>query len=329
MGVWSTGLYSGDFARDLRSAVAAVTRLPLDPAQIIEAISQLEPAAANHPRDEDHTTFWLVLADQFAKRGIAAPLARDRALAIIDSGEDLAMLKKLGMDEPGLLQRRKVLQELRARITNPAPAKPRATLKKPQPYLMEIGDFIAYPTDHGKNINPYIPAGRDLSVGPLAWNQDGWNLFVIIDRGRAFDFLAWYRPLVFTSPAVEISALRYKDRDALWVFRHGGTCSSNHFQRMRLQKIDHLSIDAAKLKHVFPDIQPCDSQAIRDISIANYLDPVTPRFLAPPNTSPSKRNGREATVAGIQHIVAGVQSPLRMRLRAGLSALLNRSTPPK
>ena len=310
MGVWSTGLYSGDFALDLRSAIGAVTRLPFNTDQLIEALCQLEPAAAYHPDNEDHTTFWLVLSDQFAKRGLDAPRTRDRALAIIDNGEDLAMLKKLGMDDPSLDKRRKLLQILRDRITNPPPAKPRATLKKPQPYLMEVGDVFVYPTDKGKSINPYVSPGRDRSTGPLAWNQDGWNLFVVIDRGRAFDFLTWYRPLVLASPAPEISGLRYKENDALWIFRFGGTCSNSHFQRMRLQKIDHLSIDQIKLKNIFPDMRPSHSQAIGDISIANRLSTTRPASLAPPNTPPNQMKGRAATLVGIHQILASETPPL-------------------
>jgi hypothetical protein len=304
MGVWSTGLYSGDFALDLRSAIAAVTRLPLDHEQLIEALRQLEPAAAHHPDDPDHAAFWLILADQFAKRGINAPRARDRALDIIDNGEDLAMLKKLGMDEPSLAKRRQILQTLRERITNPPPTKPRATLKKPQPYLLEIGDVIAYPTDKGKCINPFLPPGHSLSTGFLAWNQDGWNLFVVIDRGRAFDFLTWYRPLVLTSPASQVSALRYQDSDAIWKFELGGTCSTSHFQRMRLQKIAHLSIDPAKLKIIFPDMRPSNSQAISNISIANRLSVTRHASLAPPNTSPKERKGRTNTIVGIHQILS-------------------------
>src|SRR5262245_2633313 len=97
MGVWGTSLYSGDFAQDLRSAVAAVARLPFEPDRLVDLLCQTEPASANHPANEDHTTFWLVLADQFSKRAIVCDRVRDKALQIIDAGEDLAILQKLGM----------------------------------------------------------------------------------------------------------------------------------------------------------------------------------------------------------------------------------------
>ncbi len=65
----------------------------------MDILSGIEPTAANNPDDEEHTTFWLVLADQFAKRGIACERVRDKALRIIDDGADLAILAKLGAQQ--------------------------------------------------------------------------------------------------------------------------------------------------------------------------------------------------------------------------------------
>jgi hypothetical protein len=103
MGVWGSGLYSGDFAADLRAAIRAVSRLPFDADRLATILSCIEPTAANNIDDEDHTTFWLVLADQFARRGIVSKRVRDMTLQIIDSGSDLEMLAKLGMT-PALLK---------------------------------------------------------------------------------------------------------------------------------------------------------------------------------------------------------------------------------
>src|SRR4051794_20823264 len=97
MGVWSAGLYAGDFAADLRSAVRAVSRLPFDGARLADILREVEPEAAAQPGNEDHTTFWLVVADQFARRGIICDRAFENAKAIVDSGSDLALLQKLGM----------------------------------------------------------------------------------------------------------------------------------------------------------------------------------------------------------------------------------------
>ena len=70
MGVWGAGLYSGDFAKDLRSTISAVARLPFDSDKLVDILCETEPRAASNPDDEAHTSFWLIVADQFAKRGI-------------------------------------------------------------------------------------------------------------------------------------------------------------------------------------------------------------------------------------------------------------------
>ena|SRR2546428_3727841 len=87
MGVWGTGLYSGDFAMDLRATIGAVARLPFDRDRLVEILCETEPAAANNPNDEEHTTFWLIVAAQFAKRRIVCDRVRDTAFRIIDAFE--------------------------------------------------------------------------------------------------------------------------------------------------------------------------------------------------------------------------------------------------
>src|SRR5439155_21330222 len=152
------GLYSGDFAMDLRSTVRAVSRLPFEADRLVQILRDCEPVAAGNPADEDHTTFWLVLADQFSKRGIDSVRARDAALAIIDNGLDLALLEKLGMKTADLRKRKALLAELRGRLTAPVIKKTRSVLKSPQPLLMQVGEIYVYPTCGGECINPYFPS---------------------------------------------------------------------------------------------------------------------------------------------------------------------------
>ncbi len=166
MGTWGRGLYSDDFAADLRGAVAAVARLPFDGERLVELLCEAAPVAAREPKDPDHTAFWLVVADQFAKRGIAAAAARDTALAIIDEGRDIATMASLGMGGANLRTRARMLAELRERLVAPAPSgKPRTVLKKPQPFLFKTGDVIVFPTAHGNCINPYFSAKEAIPGG--------------------------------------------------------------------------------------------------------------------------------------------------------------------
>jgi len=206
-----------------------------------------------------------VAADQFAKRGIVSDRARETALKIIDTGSDLAMLEKLGMDPAGLRKRSKVLEEVRVRIAAPPSGKPRTVLKKPQEYLMDVGDVLSFPTCEGNCINPYFASKeRDRS-----WKgQDGWSTAVIVDRGRAFEFLTWYRPLV--APAMPDKTSLADLRSQLpWRLERAGTCSASHFKKMELEKIGAMPIDREKLTRALGELRPGISAAINDISIAN------------------------------------------------------------
>jgi hypothetical protein len=268
MGTWGVGLYAGDFAADLRAAVSAVARLPFDGDRLAQILSDIEPGAAANPADEDHSTFWLVAADQFARRGISSPLVRTHALTIIDSGTDLESLAARGMPATALARRSALLSELRARIEAPAAPRRGAILKKPQAFVMAIGEVFTYPTSNGCCINSYFSSKLKIP----GWSEDGWGAMVIVDRGHAFDFLAWYRPLVMTvSAEVCPSTATLRAIDAEWVLRRPGTCSAVHFRRLELSRVAVLPIDRGRLLGVTGPLRPGTSQAINDISIANEL----------------------------------------------------------
>lgn len=273
MGVLGAGLYSSDFAMDLRSCISAVVHLPFDENRLVDILCESEPRAANNPDDSDHAIFWLVLADQFAKLAIASPRVRAKALAIIDAGSDLNMQQALGANPADLKKCRKMLDELRNRITGPPPAgKKRSVLKKPQPLLMDIGDVFAYPTAAGHCINPYVAPENRHKYRWAAWNPDGWSACIIIDSGRAFDFLAWYRPLTLSAALAskpELEALRGKLQ---WKLRRAGTCSAVHLKRLEFEKLGTLALDREKVSLAFPGMAPGRDAAVNDISIANQLN---------------------------------------------------------
>ena len=274
VGVWGGGLYSDDFALDLRSTISAVSRLPFDDEALVDLLAESEPTAASNPADEYYTTFWLVVAHQFAKRGIRSDRVRENALAIIDSAADVALREKLGASSSDVRKRQKMLAEIRALITAgvPKPA-PRSVLRKPQPLLMQVGDVFAYPTFDGRCRNPYFASkGNDrLGTATPSWTCDSWAAVVIVDCGRAFGFLSWYRPLKILTATVHKPTLDDVRRVPLWRLAQAGTCSAAHFKRMEFQKIGTLLIDEGKLREFYPDMRPGTSQAVQDISIANSL----------------------------------------------------------
>ncbi|TMJ59908.1 MAG: hypothetical protein E6G81_07825 [Alphaproteobacteria bacterium] len=303
MGAWGTGLYSGDFAMDLRGTIRAVARLPFPADRLVDVLCDTEAGAAHNPNDPDHTVFWLVLADQFWKRGIECPRARDAALSIIDEGRDRDAMAALGMPAPDLRRRERVLAELRSRLASAPAPKPRTTLKKPQAYLMEVGDCYAYPTSGGKNINPYFAAPEKIPD----WHHDGWAVMIVVACGRAFDYLAWYRFLTIDTAIGEKPAAIPMDSSQLWVLRRPGTVTPLHIKRLRLEKLGAVAIDGDKFGAIFPGLKPGIAQAINDISIANQMN-VGPHLAArwmPRPGEPREARTAYPTILGLRSILAG------------------------
>src|ERR1700730_10072554 len=76
-------------------------------------------------------------------------------------------MASLGMDGAGLRTRGAVLAELRGRLAAPVRSrKPRNVLKKPQPYLLQTGEVIVYPTARGACINPLFPSKKARRLAP-------------------------------------------------------------------------------------------------------------------------------------------------------------------
>src|SRR5438067_11386336 len=96
MGAWGTGLYSGDFAMDLRSTIRAVARLPFPADRLIDVLCDTQPGAARAADDPHHTVVWLVAADEFWKRSIGSSRPRHTALTIIDSRRAWPTMTELG-----------------------------------------------------------------------------------------------------------------------------------------------------------------------------------------------------------------------------------------
>lgn len=277
MGAWGIGLYSSDFAQDLRSSVRAVARLPFEPERLLDYLCETEPAAANDPKDPDYTIFWLTVADQLATGGIACPRARDRAVAIIVDGTDLSAMAALGMDEKSLAKRRAMLETLRSQLMAPlVTGKARSVLKAPQKLILELGEVFTYPICKGDTINPYA-VGKDWDW-VKAWKRDGWGAFVVAERGLVFGFLAWYRPLVITEPLSEEADLAVLSGPRMWLLRNPGTLSARHLKNMQLKSIGRVSVDLAKLDRLFPKRMSPVSAAVGDISLANNIDvrPLSP-----------------------------------------------------
>ena len=261
MGAWGPGLYSDDFALDLRATLTAVCRLPIDGDEIVQLLSDLEPAALT-PDDEDYATFWLVVGDQLHRRGIASQ-APARAIAIIDDRSNLEMLEQLGMSAAELKKRQRNLEKLRRTLSNPLPEKQRKTLSRPQPLLMERGQIYAFPVDsRGNCVNPYFTdATRPEFI------QKGWGAFAVVNAGHALEYLAWYE-LAATQRIIKRKPNLKKAAAAIEPARRSiGTVTRLHVSRMQLELLGSVEVADGPEPPLADTIRITAS----DISISNLL----------------------------------------------------------
>lgn len=266
MGTWGPGLYANDLAKDLKSTIASVMKLPLEPRDLVSVLKESFPAQSHRAGDEEYTSFWLVVADQFHKHGVSDPDLFERAIGIVDSGMDLECPERQEMSASDRRKREIVLAELRERLTNPPPHKTRKTLSKPQPLLMNTGDLVVFPRFiHGSCVNPYS----------ARWShqQEAWGAACIVRCGHVFQYLAFYYPVVLTS-RFDLSH-KPSTSDLLtsgkWELRRPGTCSKLHFGRLQLEIIDRLTLDQKRVAAHFPQMRDGRYQAVNDISISNSL----------------------------------------------------------
>ena len=234
MGAWGGGLYDSDFGCDMRADIAGYMRAPISDDEILAAVEQAH--GLGHDGEHiDGFDYWLVLADQLERRGIHRPEIFDRAIGIIERGEDIAALIKLDA-KPGMVEkRRKVDAELLERLRNPRPPKKRRPLKTPQPLLFEVGDLLIWPTDKGTRNSEYPAWG-------IPFRQDGWGFGVITAAQHDYGVFAHYamrhlmwrradRPTVSDAPNCRRS------------YHYGGGLSRKYLEFVGVEKIGQVGPD--------------------------------------------------------------------------------------
>lgn len=262
MGAWGPGLYSDDFAADLRPAVRALRRLPLSGDEIVDLLAGMNPTA-EAPGDEDHATFWIVVAHQLHKSGIDSK-APARAVELIRSGAALAVSAELGMSLSDLRKRSAALDKIASHLTEPPPNKKRTVLKKPQPLLLEPGEVYAYPADsRGNGVNPYFP---DADIARM-FDPVCWGSAVVSASGHEFEFLAWYRLTRNRNYSADrpefATAVKQIDTSGGAV----GPLTANHLRRIRLERLGQVK----GYEPVAPDPGAVTYGVANDISVSGTL----------------------------------------------------------
>jgi hypothetical protein len=139
MGTWGTGLFSSDMARDIRDFYRELVEDGVEDADAHRLTVERFRSDLDDP--EEGTVLLIALAVTQSTIGRLDPAIRDRALAAIDRGADLATWAQ---ENPKLLsKRREVLDKARAQLTGAQPARKRLR-PPPRPSCgLTAGDVLA------------------------------------------------------------------------------------------------------------------------------------------------------------------------------------------
>ncbi|GAB3835191.1 hypothetical protein ACFPIJ_11495 [Dactylosporangium cerinum] len=117
MGVDGPGLFSDDTALDVRDAYReALEDGATDAAAEASVLAAFSDSLAD---DDEGVVVWLALAYSQSKLGRLSDMTRQRALAVLDAGADLARWSETG--PRGVEQRAAALEKVRAQLTGPQP----------------------------------------------------------------------------------------------------------------------------------------------------------------------------------------------------------------
>ena len=148
MGTWGPGIFSDDLALDVRDVWRDALMDGLDDATATQRVlDQLRESFAD---SEDAIVAWIALAAAQHQTGRLQPSVRDRALAVIEAGGDLASWRN--QSAAFARAREKALAALAEKLRGPQPAP--KTLKRPKPRVspLDIGDVVHVRGDRAEGL---------------------------------------------------------------------------------------------------------------------------------------------------------------------------------
>jgi hypothetical protein len=137
MGTWGTGLYSDDLACDLRDEYRDLVAEGASADAVVDAL--LGEYADSSTDQDEAGVFWLTLADVSWRLGRLQPRVLERALVLIESGQDLD--RWTGRDRS---KREAVLRTLRAKLLSPQPAPRKLTVRPRHETDWRVGEVVGY-----------------------------------------------------------------------------------------------------------------------------------------------------------------------------------------
>ena len=142
MGAWGAGLYSDDFALDVKSEFLDAINSGKPYREAFEELKKTYVDNAYND-DPDIPVFWFVCADILWKKGRLDEDIKQTALAYIESNSDV---ERWNLESSALGKKRKtVLEKLKAKLLSPQPEAKPIRIKKFYECPWNIGDVFAIP----------------------------------------------------------------------------------------------------------------------------------------------------------------------------------------
>lgn len=141
MGAWGTGLYSDDFALDVKDDLLSAIN---SGKPYREAFEELKETYVDNTYDDDPDipVFWFVCADILWKKGRLDDDIKHKALAYIEKNSDV---ERWNLESPALGKKRKaVLEKLKIKLLSPQPEAKPIRVKKLYECPWNIGDVFAF-----------------------------------------------------------------------------------------------------------------------------------------------------------------------------------------
>ncbi|MBM82808.1 MAG: hypothetical protein CMJ78_19785 [Planctomycetaceae bacterium] len=159
MGIWGPAVFSDDVAGDVRDAYRQRVADGMDGVDATDELIKdwLDDRDADDP---DTLVFWLALAATQSKVGRLEDRVRDKAIEIIDNGQDLERWEEEGLTA----KRAKHLEKLRTQLTGPQPNPKKIRVERFYVPDFKAGNYVSFEMSTGEFVIFFIDDVADDGV---------------------------------------------------------------------------------------------------------------------------------------------------------------------
>lgn len=140
MGVWGHNIYDNDIAQDVKATFEKMLHDGMTAEEITDRLTKAYSDVIDDPIDGQ--AFWFALADTQWEYGVLIPTVKLKALFRIDSDRVMDELQQTESVKEG--SRRKILDELKAKLLSPMPQAKKTKTRKGYVCNWKYGDVYAF-----------------------------------------------------------------------------------------------------------------------------------------------------------------------------------------